>query len=149
MMLHKVKYFFTEEEKDDIILAIQNSEVDSSGEIRVHIDNTCEGEVMDCAYKIFNKLGMQNTKLRNGVLFYLAIHNRKFAVIADDGISDIVPDDFWEKIKQILLNNFREEKFADGLCEAIIETGEQLKNYFPCQPNDINELPDKISFGKI
>ena len=141
--------FFTKIEEEDIILAIQNAEVDSSGQVRVHIDDVCEGEVMERAYEVFHKLGIQNTKLRNGVLFYLAAKNRKFAVIADDGINDAVADDFWDEIKQMLLNYFRDEKFAEGLTEAIIKSGEQLKRYFPNGSDAKNELPDEISYGNL
>ena len=122
--------FFTKLEEEEIIFAIQNAEVDSSGQVRVHIDNVCEGEVTERAYEVFNEIGMQKTKLRNGVLFYLAVKNRKFAIIADDGIKAAVADDFWDEIKHLLLNYFREEEFAEGLTEAIIKAGEQLHKYF-------------------
>lgn len=135
------------EEQEDIKQAILNSELDTSGEIRVHIENICSGEVMDRAAYIFEKLGMQKTKLRNGVLFYLALKNRKFAVIGDAGINTMVPDSFWDGIKIEMLNNFRENRFADGLIYGITKTGEYLKNFFPYQKDDVNELPDDISFG--
>ncbi len=148
-MDHKKLEFFTEIEEEDVILAIQNAEVDSSGQIRVHIDKVCEGDAKERAYQVFNELGMQHTKLRNGVLFYLAAKNRKFAIIADDGINNAVPADFWDEIKQLLLNYFRDEKFAEGLAEAIIKAGEQLKKHFPIAPDANNELPDEISYGNI
>ncbi len=141
--------FFTKVEEEDIILAIQNAEADSSGQIRVFIDKVCEGEVMERAYDVFDELGIKKTKLRNGVLFYLAVQNRKFAVVADDGISNAVADDFWDEIKQLLLNYFREEKFVEGLTEAIIKSGEQLKRYFPNGKDSKNELPDEISYGNF
>ena len=139
--------FFTREQRDDIKQAIMNAELDTSGEIRVHIDSKCKGEVMDRAYKVFNQLKIHKTELRNGVLFYLAIKNRKFAIIGDEGINDVVPDDFWEELKMHMLDAFREEKFTDGLVDGITRIGSHLKQHFPYQTDDINELSDEISFG--
>jgi uncharacterized membrane protein len=140
--------FFTSEEQDDIKLAIMNSELDTSGEIRVHIESVCKGEVLDRAAYMFKKLGMAKTAERNGVLIYLAISNRKFAIIGDSGIHNKVPPDFWDNIKLKMLDFFRDGKFSDGLIYAISETGIHLKRYFPHSKDDVNELPDDISFGK-
>ena len=142
------KDFFTEQEKEDIKLAIMNAELDTSGEIRVHIENTFSGEVMDRAAFIFKQLGMNKTELRNGVLIYLAVKNRRFAIIGDSGIHKVVPENYWNIIKANMLNHFRENRFTDGLVEAIESTGLQLKKHFPHQRDDVNELPDDISFGK-
>ncbi|MDP4281123.1 MAG: TPM domain-containing protein [Bacteroidota bacterium] len=140
--------FFSKEEQEDIKQSIMNAELDTSGEIRVHIENVCAGEVLDRAAYVFKKIGMSRTKLRNGVLIYLAIKNRKFAIIGDKGIHQKVPENFWDDIKQTMLNYFRQEEFCEGLCYAITATGEQLKKHFPFQKDDVNELPDDISFGK-
>lgn len=139
--------FFTREEKDDIRQAILNAELDTSGEIRVHIETSCSGDVLDRAAYIFDKLGMQKTDRRNGVLFYLAVKNRRFAVIGDKGINAIVPENFWDDISNTMLNNFREGKFTEGLIIGITMVGKKLKKHFPHQTEDINELPDDISFG--
>jgi len=90
---------------------------------------------------------MSKTEQRNGVLIYLAVRNRKFAIIGDTGIHHAVPDDFWDNIKSRMLDFFRDEKFCDGLIYAITESGVHLKKYFPFKKDDINELPDDISFG--
>jgi len=142
------KDLFTEEQLEDLKLVIKNAELDTSGEIRLHIEDKCNGEVMDRAAFIFDKLEMHKTDLRNGVLFYLAIKNRKFAIIGDIGINKLVPGNFWENIKINMLNKFRENQFLEGLSEGIQKAGEQLKKHFPHQVGDINELSDEISFGK-
>ena len=142
------KDFFTEQDKEDIKLAIMNAELDTSGEIRVHIENTFSGEVMDRAAFIFKQLGMNKTELRNGVLIYLAVKNRRFAIIGDSGIHKVVPENYWNDIKANMLDHFRENRFTDGLVEAIASTGLHLKKHFPHQRDDVNELPDDISFGK-
>ncbi len=97
--------------------------------------------------EVFKKLKIHETELRNGVLFYLAVKNRKFAVIGDEGINEVVPEDFWEDLKAEMLDSFREENFTDGLVDGITQTGEYLKKHFPYQTDDVNELPDEISFG--
>ena len=139
--------FFSREQRDDIKQAIMNAELDTSGEIRVHIDSKCKGDVMDRAFEVFKKLKIHQTELRNGVLFYLAVKNRKFAVIGDEGINQVVPDDFWDELKAEMLDAFREEKFTDGLVDGITRAGMHLKKHFPYQTDDVNELSDEISFG--
>jgi uncharacterized membrane protein len=140
--------FFTAAEKEHIKAAIQNAEKETSGEIRVHVENECTGDVLDRAATIFEKLGMTKTELRNGVLFYIAVRSHKFAVIGDVAIDAAVPDDFWDKTKDVMLGHFKEGQFAQGLIEGIGMAGSSLKQYFPYQKDDVNELPDDISFGK-
>jgi len=140
--------FFSEQEQDDIRQAILNAELDTSGEIRVHIENSLTGDVMDRAAFLFRQLGMHKTAQRNGVLIYLAIRNRRFAIIGDTGINQVVTGHFWDDIKNGMLNHFRENNFTEGLIEAIAATGRQLKEHFPYQRHDVNELSDDISFGK-
>jgi len=142
------KDFFSSQEQEDIKLAIMNAELDTSGEIRVHIENTVSGDILDRAAYIFKKLEMDKTIRRNGVLIYLALKNRRFAIIGDSGINQVVPGNFWDEIKSVMLNHFREGRFTDGLIEAINETGLHLKKHFPYQKGDLNELSDDISFGK-
>jgi len=140
--------FFSKEEKKQITDAIKAAELNTSGEVRVHVEGRCKGDVLDCAAYWFEKLKMHETAARNGVLFYLAVNDRKFAILGDAGINAKVPEDFWESTKVHMLSRFREGRFADGLSEGIIQAGEQLKKHFPYQDDDVNELPDEISFGK-
>jgi uncharacterized membrane protein len=140
--------FFSELEKDDLKQAILNAELDTSGEIRLHVENNCPGEVLDRTAYIFDKLGMKNTDQRNGVLIYLSINHRKFAIIGDSGINAKVPENFWDSIKDNMLIKFRNAEFVQGLIDAITQTGEQLKKFFPHQSDDVDELSNDISFGK-
>ncbi|MDP4290600.1 MAG: TPM domain-containing protein [Bacteroidota bacterium] len=141
------KNFFSVEQQADILKAIQQAELNTSGEIRVHIENKCSGNALARSAYLFNKLGMTKTAQRNGVLFYLAVEHRKFAVLGDKGIDAVVPANFWDDVKSILQNNFKEGRFTEGLTNAISLAGELLKKHFPHQKDDINELPDDISFG--
>jgi len=142
-----VQKYFSEENKLQISNAIRVAETDSSGEIRVHIEKHCKSDVLDRAAYIFDKLEMQKTKLRNGVLFYLAVEDKKFAILGDAGINQKVPEDFWESIKEAALIKFKDGLYADGLAEGIISAGKQLKEHFPYHSDDVNELSDEISFG--
>jgi uncharacterized membrane protein len=141
------KDFFSASEQNEIKMAIQNAELDTSGEIRVHVENLCKGDVLDRAAYIFKQLGMEKTELRNGVLIYLAIKDRKFAIIGDMGINSVVPPSFWDDIKQEMLISFQKNEFCNGLCSAVEAVGEHLKKYFPHKKDDVNELRDDISFG--
>jgi len=139
----------TQADEQQIIAAIQEAEINTSGEIRVHIESTCEMDVLDRATEMFAQLNMHQTKLRNGVLFYLALDDHQFAVIGDAGINAIVPDNFWEEITAAAIRHFKEKKYAEGLATGIRMAGEQLKKHFPYNAQgDINELSDDISFGE-
>jgi uncharacterized membrane protein len=145
-MPNTAKNFFTQQEQDDIKQAILNAELDTSGEIRIHIQKKCKGDILDCAADIFKTLGMDKTQAKNGVLIYVAVENRSFAIIGDSGINAVVPADFWESTKSLIINHFREGRFAEGLITGIAKAGEQLKLHFPYHKDDVNELTDDISF---
>ncbi len=141
--------FFSKEQQDHILSSVKEAEKETSGEIRVHIETSLKGEVLDRAAWIFNKLGMNKTAERNGVLFYLAVEDRKFAIIGDAGINAKVAPGFWNDISEHLVKRFKEGKFTEGLSEGIILAGKQLQTHFPCMTDDVNELPDEISFDKL
>jgi uncharacterized membrane protein len=140
--------FFTEKQQEEIIKSIENAELNTSGEIRLHLEDTCKSDPVKRAIEVFEKLGMHETKLRNGVLFYLSIKDKKIAVIGDKGINDIVPTNFWDDIKNEIINHFKNNQFTDGLCKGIEKAGEKLKIHFPFDSNDTNELSNDISFGE-
>src|SRR6056297_2830128 len=133
-----VRKYFSEGDKLQIKNAIRAAELNTSGEVRVHIEKHCKEDVLDRAAYIFEKLEMHKTELRNGVLFYLAIEDHKFAILGDAGINQKVPENFWEEIKENMLNQFKEGNFTKGLSEGIMEAGNQLKAHFPYQKDDVN-----------
>lgn len=145
MGVHK---YFTEQDKLQITNAIRVAETNTSGEIRVHVENCCSGDVLDRAAYLFEKLEMHKTGLRNGVLFYLAVQDRKFAILGDAGINQKVPADFWESTKNVVITRLKDGLYAEALADGIVRAGEQLKAHFPYQKDDVNELSDEISFGK-
>ncbi|WP_299760223.1 TPM domain-containing protein [uncultured Pontibacter sp.] len=139
----------TPADEQHIIAAIKDAEQKTSGEIRVHIESNCEGDVLDRATEVFAELHMHQTELRNGVLFYVALEDHQFAVLGDAGINAIVPDHFWEDITAEVIKHFKQKKYADGLARGVRMAGEQLQAHFPYDRHgDTNELSDDISFGE-
>ena len=142
------KDFLGKENERLIKEAIGVAEHQTSGEIRVHLEESCKNEVLDRAAWLFKKLDMHKTKDRNGVLIYLSTKDRKFAIIGDIGINKVVPEGFWNAIIENMISHFTKGEFAEGIIDGIKLTGEQLKQFFPFQTDDTNELSDEISFGK-
>lgn len=138
---------FNKTEKKTIVDAITEAELNTSGEIRIHIDKKCKNNPIDKAVKIFEKLGMHNTEHRNGVLIYIATSNKKLAIIGDEGINKVVKENFWDEIKDEMISHFKDDNFIVGLSNGIIKAGQQLKKHFPYKSDDINELTNEISFG--
>lgn len=141
------EYHMSGEEEALVVAAIRNAEKNTSGEIRVHIDPSSDKGALDRAKEVFVQLKMNETAAQNGVLFYLAVKEHQFAILGDVGIDKVVPDDFWDTTKDIVLAEFRKGDFAKGLQLGIEAAGEKLKTYFPYQSDDINELSDEISKG--
>jgi uncharacterized membrane protein len=140
---------FSNQDREAIKAAIKEAELNTSGEIRVHLENHCkEADVMDRASQVFAMLKMHQTELRNGVLVYMAVQDHKFAIIGDGGINEKVADDFWDITKEKMLAHFKAGNLVEGLKEGILCAGERLAEFFPYQKNDSNELSDDISFGK-
>ncbi len=143
-----IKSFFTEDDKKQIVAAICKAESLTSGEIRVHIEKTAGTDPMAVARNAFEKLGIRETELHNGILFVLALEDRKFIILGDDGINDKVPDDFWNDVKDVVVDQFKRGLFAKGLVEGIKLAGEQLSTFFPYQKEDTDELPNAISYAE-
>ena len=137
---------FNEEEQQRIRTAIEDAEKHTSGQIRVCIEKKCSDTVLDRAAKYFHQLDMHKTKLRNGVLIYVATVDRQFAIIGDAGINKAVPPNFWDDTKDDMLQHFKFGNILEGIITGLAITGEHLQKYFPHQAGDTNELPDDIAF---
>lgn len=137
--------FFTKEQEQLIVNAIKSAELNCSGEIRVHLEGKANEDNLKRAKEVFDELGMSKTEARNGVLFYLAIEDKKFSILGDKGIDEKCPSGFWDDIKNKVQNQFRKGAFVEGLVEGIHEAGEALKKHFPYHKDDENELSDQIS----
>jgi len=143
--MSKSKVFLNSEEEQEVIDAIRIAEKNTSGEIRVHIEQGSKTDAFERAKEVFHILKMDNTELQNGVLIYLDIKNKTFAICGDKGINDVVAPDFWDSIKTIMQSHFKQGQFKQGLIEGILKAGEQLKKHFPWEKDDVNELSDDIS----
>jgi uncharacterized membrane protein len=139
------KKFFTEEEQKGILEEIRKAEEGTSGEIRIHLARHSGKDVLKKAQDIFYRLGMTRTQHRNGVLIYLATDHKKFAIVGDQGIHRVVPENYWDEVKEEMQKHFREGRFFAGLCRAIAQIGEKLQAHFPAEKANTNELPDEIS----
>ena len=143
----KTEAFLSKEDEQEIVQAIVSAEKNTSGEIRVHIEERSEKAPLDRAQEVFFELHMNETKDRNGVLFYVCVADKKFAIIGDEGIDKVVESDFWDCTKDIIISNFKEANFKNGLVEGVLRAGNRLKKYFPYQSDDVNELSNEISKG--
>lgn len=139
--------FLTQEEEQEIVQAIAEAEKNTSGEIRVHLEEHSDKEPLVRAQEVFFALKMQETKARNGVLIYIGVHDKHLAIIGDEGINKVVENDFWNCTKDVIIANFKERQFKKGLVEGVLRAGEQLKKHFPYQSDDTNELSNEISKG--
>lgn len=146
-MPNKVEKFLTSNAEQEIVEAIRLAELNTSGEIRVHIEKTSKGDVNRRALEVFHDLKMNNTKLQNGVLIYVAVEDKSFAIYGDKGINDVVAKDFWDSTKNKIEAHFKTGNFKQGLIDGILDAGEQLKKHFPYTDLDVNELPNTISKG--
>jgi uncharacterized membrane protein len=142
------KNWISEAEEKALVQAIEEAERMTSGEVRIHIEGVCKEDVLDRAAAVFAELNMHRTALRNGVLIYLSVDSRKFAIIGDGGINAVVPPGFWDATKNKMQEFFIQKQFAQGLIYGVTEAGKHLKAHFPFQRNDSNELSNEISYGK-
>lgn len=146
-MANTIEAFLTPSEEQEIVAAIRVAEKQTSGEIRVHIESTSKIAIEERALEVFSELKMYNTEQRNGVLIYVAVDDRNFAIYGDQGINDVVKDTFWDDTIDSIQTHFKNGKFKQGLIDGILKAGEQLKVYFPWDDTDKNELSDSISKG--
>lgn len=145
--MSKVEDFLTAQEEQEIISAIRDAEKNTSGEIRIHIERNSKLDAFDRAMEVFHYLKMDNTKLQNGVLIYVAVDSKTFVIYGDKGINDVVPSGFWDSTKDVMLTHFKANQFKQGLIEGVLKAGKQLEAHFPWIHGDTNELTNEISRG--
>jgi uncharacterized membrane protein len=145
--MSKVEDFLSKEAEQEIVSAIKEAEKNTSGEIRVHIENTTSIALFARAVEVFLLLEMDKTSERNGVLIYLAIQDKKFVIYGDKGIDEKVSDGFWNSTRDTIQGHFKNNNFKQGLVDGILKAGNELKKHFPIQKNDQNELSNEISIG--
>lgn len=143
------KTFLKGEEKTLIVDAIRSAEAKTSGEIRVHLDRHCKGgSPVDAARSMFDRLSMHATREKNGVLIYLAVHDRVFAVVGDAGLDGKLEQSFWDGVRERMSASFAKDEFGAGIATAIREIGEGMAAKFPHTAADAGSLSDQVSLGR-
>ncbi len=145
----RVRSVLSEQDFNEIDGAIKKFENQTSGELVVSFQMISKGDPYRAARKLFNKLGLYNTKLRNAVLVVIYIDSRKFAVLGDWGIDHKVSIDFWDSTVETMRAHFSEDRLKEGLVEGINILGGELVRYFPNAPDDVDELSDDLHFGDV
>lgn len=145
--MSKVEDFLSKTEEEEIIEAIRTAELNTSGEIRVHIEKTSKIDAFNRALELFHNLKMDNTKEQNGVLIYVAVEDKTFVIYGDKGINDAVPENFWDSTKNVMQSHFKAGNFKQGLVEGVLRAGIELEKHFPWEKGDVNELSNEISKG--
>lgn len=140
---------FSDKESQILVNAIRDAEIQTSGEVRVFVERRCKYvDAIDRAAQIFDKLEMEKTELRNGVLFYIATEDHQIAIFADEGIHKAAGEQYWKETLGKAITSIKNENIITGLNNAILEVGQALHKHFPYQKDaDKNELPDDIVFG--
>jgi uncharacterized membrane protein len=140
-----VRRRFSPDDLAAIAGAIAEAERQTSGEIRVHLERRAVGDAIAHARRAFHALGMHRTRDRNAVLVYLALDDRRFAIVGDAGVHVRVGSGFWDAARDALERDLRENRMRDGLIAAVGEIGRALGRHFPRHPDDRNELGDAVS----
>jgi uncharacterized membrane protein len=140
--------FLTQTEENLVVQAIKDAELNTSGELRVHIEERCSKDINERMKEVFLQLKMNETEARNGILIYLATKDRKVGIWGDQAIHQKVGQSFWDDEIALIIEHFKKNEKAEGLSKAIQIVGNKLKEHFPYQSDDINELDDSISYGK-
>ena len=139
--------FLTDQQMASLVEAIKTAEDDSTGEIRIHIDSNTEGNNAEIAFEVFKRLCKDQTVEKNAVLFHVNFEQQYLTIIGDEGIHEKVHQTFWERMHDQITSEFSKGNFHDGLKNAVLETGIELKKYFPITGENPNELPNEITFS--
>ncbi|MCO6461592.1 MAG: TPM domain-containing protein [Saprospiraceae bacterium] len=139
---------FSPEKEEHIKKAISQIEAQTTGELRVYIEDKCPDNVHERVMKIFEQYGMHKTKNRNGVLIYVAVRSRQLYIWGDTGIHEVAGQDMWDQILKNLSADFADGMYESGIIRAIEAIGIKLKEHFPrVERENENELPDDIIYG--
>ena len=131
-------------DNNKIVEAIRQAELLTSGEIRVYIAKNCKEDALEKASKVFQKLKMHNTALRNAVLILVCPADHKAAILGDKGINNLIEDDFWDSTLRELISFCSKDLITEGICKSVVKVGNLIKQKYPYQAGDINELDNEI-----
>jgi uncharacterized membrane protein len=149
-----IRRLFSDADLEAIVRAIREVEAASSGEVRVHMERHVEpargagaaaADPLVRARAVFQQLGMHRTARRNGVLIYLAVEDRRLAIVGDEGIHARVGESAWTGIRDLMVGELRAGHPTEALLGAIAEVARLLARHYPPSGDDTDELPDRIS----
>ena len=131
--------------------AVRRAEATTSAEIRVHLERRVHRlplqrpDALRRARKVFAHLGMHLTAERHGVLIYLAVEDKKLAIVGDEGIHRHVGDAYWQAVRDLMVRHLSEGHALEAVLAGIAEVGRVLARHFPRRGDDQNELSDQVS----
>ena len=115
---------------------------------RLNRQNTLNDLILQRAIALFGKLRVWDTEHNNGVLIYLLLAEQAIEIVADRGLMQHVSAPQWQAMIARMGNAFHENRYEDGLAQAVEETSAVLMTHF-ARPDDLescqippNELPD-------
>ena len=142
----------SDEDFDAVVHAIIAAEAETSAEIRVHLERRVRhgrgarpADPLERARHVFTHLGMHRTAERHGVLIYLAVEDRTLAIVGDEGIHRRVGDDYWARVRDLMLERLKTATLREAIVSAVRKVGRVLREHFPRRPSDANELSDQVS----
>jgi uncharacterized membrane protein len=149
---HFIHKILSEVELEKISEEIKRQELRTSGELKVSIKkgrNFFEKKksIRELAIREFHRLGMANTRDRSGILFFLLLKDREFYILPDIGISEKLPQSFWDELANETEKSFREKEFFEGIVKVLKKCGDVLAEHFPRKPGDIDEFSNKVELS--
>ena len=135
--------------KKQIEAAISRLESLSSAELRVYIERkvpkaSAQLSPMERALEVFDELEMYKTAAQNAVLIYVGYKNHLCAIVGDKGIHQFVDVAYWQLQCDLMIEQFKQKAYTQGIVDAIDRISDILSRHFPIQPDDVNELSNEV-----
>ncbi len=129
--------------------AVADSERLHRGELCFVIENAMPGEkvwrglsAFQRALEVFAEQGVWDTEENTGVLIYLCLADREVHILADRGVNRCVQAGQWERIVEVMQNEFRHNRFQQGALLGVAQVTDILVKHFPAGDANQNELPN-------
>ena len=145
-----VRRYFPPAALKNIEAVIQASEQRHAGEIRFAVESAMDWRSLlgresgrERGIEVFSELRIWDTEQNCGVLVFLLLADRDVEIVADRGINSHVESGEWQRICARMEEDFREDRFEEGVITGIREIGALLERHFPIGENDANELSNQ------
>jgi len=140
-----MEFFFEEQFSIQVEKAIEEAELLTSAEFKLHIEEVCNEDLLDRAAFVFSELELHKTEKRNAVLLYVSINDRRVSILADAGAKTHLSEELLSEILSTLINDFKLNQYAQGIGNCFLSIASALKSHFPYQENDVNEISNTVS----